>query len=59
MLFPLIGLEIHKELMYSTCKKYDDAELEFRLGNSNAGEAIIGPHRNATFGGGGGGSHTR
>ena len=48
-----------KDLMDSTCKKYNDAELEFRLGNSNAGEAIIGPHRNATFGGGGGGSHTR
>lgn len=44
-----------KEMMDSTCAKYEQAELEYRLGNSNAGEAIIGPHRNAVHGGGGGG----
>tara|TARA_R110000824_G_scaffold16317_5_gene67804 strand:+ start:368 stop:907 length:540 start_codon:yes stop_codon:yes gene_type:complete len=43
-----------KQMMESTCQKYEEAELEFRLGNSNAGEAIIGPHRNAFYGGGGG-----
>ena len=48
-----------KDIMESACKKYDEAELEFRLGNSNAGEAIIGPHRNAIYGGLGGRSHTR
>ena len=40
-----------KDIMDSACTKYDAAELEFRLGNSNAGEAIIGPHRNAVHGG--------
>jgi len=48
-----------KDIMDSACSKYDDAELEFRLGNSNAGEAIVGPHRNAVHGGGSGGGHTR
>ena len=46
-----------KEMMVSTCEKYKKAEFEYRLGNSNAGEAIIGPHRNAVYGGGGG--HSR
>ena len=49
-----------KEIMDSACEKYQNAEFEFRLGNSNAGEAIIGPHRNAAYGGAGGaGGHTR
>ena len=43
-----------KQMMDSACSKYEQAELEYRLGNSNAGEAIIGPHRNAIYGGGGG-----
>jgi len=43
-----------QQLMEKACQKYEDAELEFRLGNSNAGEAIIGPHRNSFYGGGGG-----
>tara|TARA_Y100001973_G_C5208772_1_gene343697 strand:- start:12212 stop:12706 length:495 start_codon:yes stop_codon:yes gene_type:complete len=38
-----------KEMMQSACQKYEQAELEYRLGNSNAGEAIIGPHRNAVY----------
>ena len=42
-----------KELIDSACKRYEEAEFEFRLGNSNAGEAIIGPHRNAVYGRGG------
>jgi len=46
-----------KEMMDSACKKYEDAEFEYRLGNSNAGEAIIGPHRTNYFGSGGGGSY--
>lgn len=43
-----------KGMMDTSCSKYEQAELEYRLGNSNAGEAIIGPHRNAMYGGGGG-----
>ncbi len=39
-----------REMMKEACDKYEQAELEFRLGNSNAGEAIIGPHRNAVYG---------
>ena len=42
-----------KEMMDSSCQKYEEAELEFRLGNSNAGEAIIGPHRNTVYSRGG------
>jgi hypothetical protein len=45
-----------KEMMDSACKKYENAEFEYRLGNSNAGEAIIGPHRTNYFGSGGAGS---
>ena len=58
---PRALVEAKKEIMTSACEKYEKAELEFRLGNSKAGEAIIGPHRNAVYGGGGGGggSHTR
>lgn len=26
------------------CKEYDKAELDYRLGNSKAGQAIVGPH---------------
>ena len=48
-----------KEMMESSCKKYDAAELEFRLGNSNAGEAIIGPHRNTVYSRGDTSSHMR
>lgn len=48
-----------REMMASTCDKYEQAELEYRLGNSNAGEAIIGPHRNAMYGGARGGTHIR
>lgn len=40
-----------KEIMDDACKKYRQAEFEFRLGNSNVGEAIIGPHRNSIYGG--------
>jgi hypothetical protein len=29
----------------TVCKDYTEAELEYRLGNSKAGEAIIGPYR--------------
>ena len=47
-----------KDIMETSCQKYEKAEFEYRLGNSNAGEAIIGPHRNAANGGGGT-SHTR
>lgn len=43
-----------KDIMDSACEKYNQSELEFRLGNSNAGEAIIGPHRNAAHGSSGG-----
>ena len=43
-----------KELAESACQRYTKAELEYRVGNSNAGEAIIGPHRNAARGIGGG-----
>ena len=54
-------VEAKKTIMDFACSKYESAELEFRLGNSNAGEAIIGPHRNAigTRFGGGTGSNTR
>lgn len=38
-------VESKKELMESSCKNYNDAELEYRMGNSTAGQAIIGPHR--------------
>lgn len=48
-----------QEVMSDACSKYEAAELEFRLGNSNAGEAIIGPHRNAVYGGSYGTKHTR
>ena len=41
-----------KGMMDSACANYQKAELEYRLGNSKAGEAIIGPHRNAIYGGG-------
>ena len=47
-------VEAKKDMMNQACQKYEQAELEFRLGNSNAGEAIIGPHRNSVYGGGGG-----
>ena len=40
-----------KDIMQTSCEKYEKAEFEYRLGNSNAGEAIIGPHRNAVHGG--------
>tara|TARA_A100001015_G_scaffold239514_1_gene272829 strand:+ start:150 stop:695 length:546 start_codon:yes stop_codon:yes gene_type:complete len=40
-----------KEIMNDACQKYSEAELAFRLGNSNVGEAIIGPHRNSVYGG--------
>ena len=40
-----------RELMESLCKDYNEAEFEFRLGNSNAGEAILGPHRSNLTGG--------
>lgn len=43
-----------KDIMDTACEKYSQAELEFRLGNSNAGEAIIGPHRNVAHGSSGG-----
>jgi len=42
-----------KEMMDMACANYEQAELEYRLGNSNVGEAIIGPHRNAIYGGAG------
>lgn len=42
-----------KEMMEAACANYEQAELEYRLGNSNVGEAIIGPHRNAIYGGAG------
>jgi len=48
-----------REMMSASCDKYEQAELEYRLGNSNAGEAIIGPHRNAMYGGARGGTHIR
>tara|TARA_E500000331_G_scaffold324950_1_gene341704 strand:+ start:15027 stop:15533 length:507 start_codon:yes stop_codon:yes gene_type:complete len=48
-----------REMMQSACKKYEQAELEYRLGNSNAGEAIIGPHRNAVHGSKGSSGHSR
>ncbi len=41
-----------KELAEESCSRYTKAEFEFRLGNSNVGEAIIGPHRNSIYGGG-------
>ena len=34
-----------KELMETLCKEYAEAELDYRMGNSNAGAAIVGPHR--------------
>jgi hypothetical protein len=40
-----------QQIAKDACAKYEKAELEFRLGNSKAGEAIIGPHRNAVYGG--------
>ena len=40
-----------QELMESLCRDYTEAELEFRLGNSKAGHAILGPHRANTTGG--------
>lgn len=40
-----------KDIMEDSCEKYKQAEYEYRLGNSNVGEAIIGPHRNAIYGG--------
>ena len=46
---PLVSSK--KQIMDEYCQQYDEAELDFRLGNSNAGEAIIGPHRNAIYGG--------
>ena len=45
----LIGAK--KDIMESACENYQKAEYEFRLGNSNVGEAIIGPHRNSIYGG--------
>ena len=33
-----------REWARDLCKGYEDAELEYRLGNSRAGHAIIGPH---------------
>ena len=48
-----------QQVMSDACAKYEEAELEFRLGNSRAGEAIIGPHRNAVYGGSYGTKHTR
>ena len=44
-------VESKRELMESLCKDYNEAELEFRLGNSNAGAAILGPHRTDIAGG--------
>jgi len=44
-------VESKKELAETLCKDYTDAELEYRLGNSSAGEAIIGPHRSDYSGG--------
>ena len=44
-------VESKKELMESLCKDYTEAELEFRLGNSKAGAAILGPHRANAAGG--------
>ena len=44
-------VESKRELMESLCKDYAAAELEFRLGNSNAGEAVLGPHRSNLTGG--------
>ena len=41
-----------KELMDSSCAQYAAAELQFRLGNSSAGEAIVGPHRADAISGG-------
>ena len=50
-------VESKKELMESLCKDYSEAELEFRLGNSKAGHAILGPHRaDAATGGSDGGT---
>jgi len=51
---PRAMVSAKKEMMDTACAKYEQAELEYRLGNSNAGEAIIGPHRNAMYGAGGG-----
>ena len=45
------GIINEKEIMNDACQKYSEAELAFRLGNSNVGEAIIGPHRNSVYGG--------
>ena len=40
------GIAEHKKgVMQDWCKAFADALLQFRLGNSNAGEAIVGPHR--------------
>jgi hypothetical protein len=33
-----------KDLMTDMCEAYAEAELQYRLGNSKAGEAIVGPH---------------
>ena len=48
-----------QQIASDSCAKYEKAELEFRLGNSNAGEAIIGPHRNAAYGGSNSQKHAR
>jgi len=56
---PRAMVSAKKELMMSSCEKYEQAELEYRLGNSNAGEAIIGPHRNAVYGVKGSSGHSR
>lgn len=45
-------IEAKRHLAESSLKRYQKAELDYRLGNSRAGEAIIGPHRNAIYGGG-------
>ena len=52
-------IEAKRHLAESSLERYKKAELEYRLGNSNAGEAIIGPHRNAIYGGGTGQKRVR